>query len=108
VWDRPHGLVLDELSENQLIDWSRGCVDSVSVRAKGGELTGRNPTDRGKAGTKYHLLVDAGGLVIRTLLSPANTHDSAASPGCCGSRARACATTGRSAPCGRCSASPAR
>ena len=43
---------------------------------KGGELTGRNPTDRGKAGTKYHLLVDARGLILHTLLSPANTHDS--------------------------------
>src|ERR671920_615466 len=31
-------------------------VDSCSVRAKrGGELTGPNPTDRGKAGTKYHV-----------------------------------------------------
>jgi transposase len=30
----------------------------VGVRAEkgGGELTGPNPTDRGKAGTKYHLL----------------------------------------------------
>jgi hypothetical protein len=33
-------------------------VDSCSVRAKrGGELTGRNPTDRGKLGTKYHVVV---------------------------------------------------
>jgi IS5 family transposase len=39
-------------------------------------MTGRNPTDRGKAGTKYHLLVDARGLILHTLLSPANTHDS--------------------------------
>src|SRR4051812_6054083 len=32
-------------------------VDSCSVRAKrGGELTGPNPTDRGKAGTKYHIV----------------------------------------------------
>jgi transposase len=84
VWDRLHRLVLDELSENQLIDWSRGCIDSVSVRGKGGELTGPNPTDRGKPGTKYqllvdatyHLLVDATGLILHTLLSPANTHDS--------------------------------
>ncbi len=36
VWDRLHRLVLDELSEAQLIDWSRGCIDSVSVRAKRG------------------------------------------------------------------------
>src|SRR3712207_3551313 len=33
-------------------------VDSCSVRAKhGGELTGPNPTDRGKPGTKYHVVV---------------------------------------------------
>src|SRR4051794_2317572 len=43
---------------------------------KGGELTGRTPTDRGKAGTKYHLLVDASGLILHPLLSPANPHDS--------------------------------
>ena len=30
-------------------------LDSCSVRAKrGGDLTGPNPTDRGKRGTKYH------------------------------------------------------
>src|SRR5688572_6734835 len=33
-------------------------VDSCSVRAKhGGELTGPNPTNRGKLGTKYHVVV---------------------------------------------------
>ena len=48
----------------------------LSQGEKGGELTGPNPTDRGKPGTKYHLLVDATGLVLHTLLSPANTHDS--------------------------------
>ena len=74
MWDRLHRLVLDELSEAELIDWSRGCIDSVSVRVKkGGELTGRNPTDRGKAGTKYHMLVDATGLVLHTLLSQVST-----------------------------------
>jgi hypothetical protein len=37
-------------------------VDSCSVRAKrGGELTGPNPTDRGKAGTKYHVLASTDG-----------------------------------------------
>jgi IS5 family transposase len=41
-----------------------------------GELTGRNPTDRGKSGSKYHLLCDANGLVLHALISPANTHDS--------------------------------
>lgn len=40
-------------------------VDSCSVRAKrGGEPTGPNPTDRGKPGTKYRVVVSADGLVI--------------------------------------------
>jgi transposase len=37
-------------------------VDSCSARAKrGGELTGPNPTDRGKRGTEYHVVVAGGG-----------------------------------------------
>jgi transposase len=39
-------------------------------------LTGANPVDRGKAGSKYHLLVDATGLPLAVGLSAANTHDS--------------------------------
>jgi hypothetical protein len=35
-------------------------VDSCSVRAKhGGGLTGPNPTDRGKRGTKYHIVISS-------------------------------------------------
>jgi transposase len=36
VWDRLHQLVLEELSEGELLDWSRACVDGVAVRAKRG------------------------------------------------------------------------
>ncbi len=43
---------------------------------KGGELTGPNPTDRGKAGSKYHILCDTNGLPLHAMLSAANTHDS--------------------------------
>ena len=43
---------------------------------KGGELTGPNPTDRGKPGTKRHVLVDAGGIPLALELTPANAHDS--------------------------------
>jgi transposase len=48
----------------------------VGALEKGGELTGPNPTDRGKAGSKYHILCDANGLPLHVLLSAANTHDS--------------------------------
>src|SRR5512147_1807722 len=43
---------------------------------KGGELTGPNPTDRGKPGSKRHVLVDANGLPLAVALTPANGHDS--------------------------------
>jgi transposase len=51
-------------------------VDSCSVRAKrGGELTGPNPTDRGKAGTKYHVVASTDGLPLGVVPSAANVHD---------------------------------
>jgi transposase len=51
-------------------------VDGCSVRAKrGGEPTGPNPTDRGKAGTKYHVVVAADGLPLAAVPSAANVHD---------------------------------
>lgn len=51
-------------------------VDSCSVRAKhGGELTGPNPTDRGKPGTKYHVVVSTNGIPLAAVPSAANVHD---------------------------------
>ena len=43
---------------------------------KGGDCVGPNPTDRGKPGTKRHLLTERGGLPLAKLLSGANRHDS--------------------------------
>jgi hypothetical protein len=42
----------------------------------GGSLTGRNPVDRGKKGSKLHVLSDAQGLPLALGVSPANAHDS--------------------------------
>jgi len=51
-------------------------VDSCSVRAKrGGELIGPHPPDRGKAGTKYHVVVATDGLPLAVVPSAANVHD---------------------------------
>ena len=51
-------------------------IDSCSVRAKrGGELTGSNPTDRGKPGTKYHVVASTDGLPLAAVPSAANVHD---------------------------------
>lgn len=43
-----------------------------------GQLTGPNPTDRGKKGSKIHLLVDRRGLPLSIGISAANLHDSQA------------------------------
>jgi len=51
-------------------------LDSCSVRAKrGGELTGPNPTDRAKRGTKYHVAVTGDGVPVACIATAANVND---------------------------------
>ena len=38
-------------------------------------MTGNNPTDRSKLGTKRHILTDKKGIPLSVLISSANTHD---------------------------------
>ncbi|MEU4283569.1 IS5 family transposase [Nocardiopsis dassonvillei] len=79
VWAKLHRLVLDELGSRGELDWSRCAIDSVNMRAlKGGDLTGPNPVDRGKKGSKIHLITDRQGLPLSMAISGANTHDSQA------------------------------
>ena len=42
---------------------------------KGGDQTGKDPTNRGKLGTKRHLLSDTNGIPLAVTLSGANRHD---------------------------------
>ncbi|MGV9246996.1 IS5 family transposase [Streptomyces sp. NPDC003710] len=77
VWAKLHRLVLDELGARGALDWSRCAIDSVNMRAaKGGTLTGPNPVDRGKKGSKIHLITERTGLPLSIGISAANTHDS--------------------------------
>lgn len=51
-------------------------LDSCSVRAKrGGDLTGPNPTDRAKKGTKYHIAVTGDGTPVACVATAANVND---------------------------------
>jgi transposase len=43
-----------------------------------GDLTGPNPVDRGKNGSKIHLITERTGLPLSVAVSAANTHDSLA------------------------------
>jgi transposase len=45
-------------------------------RPRGGKKTGPNPTDKGKKGSKRHVVVDRGGIPLSVTHSAANVHDS--------------------------------
>src|SRR4051794_30253249 len=76
VWQRLFESLLAELQRTHQIDWYRALVDSASLRAPGGgKKTGPNPTDRRKLGSKHHLLTDAHGIPLATVLTKANRHD---------------------------------
>ena len=77
IWQAFHHTLLDRLGRAGLIDWSRCSLDAASLPAKaGGAATGPNPTDRGKPGSKRHLVVDRQGIPLAVLLTAANVHDS--------------------------------
>src|SRR5680860_1062748 len=38
-------------------------------------MTGHNPTDRSKLGTKRHILTDKDGIPLSAIITSANTHD---------------------------------
>ncbi len=51
-------------------------LDTCSVRDKpGGDLTGPNPTDRAKRGTKYHVAVDGDGVPVACAATAVNGND---------------------------------
>jgi transposase len=76
VWVRVHARLLAHLDAAEAIAWARASVDASAIRAlAGGAATGRNPTDRGRAGTKHHVLGDRDGLPLAAPLTGANRHD---------------------------------
>ncbi|WP_425303094.1 IS5 family transposase [Nocardia wallacei] len=79
VWRRLHQAVLDELGSKGLIDWSRAVIDAASVPSqKRGSMTGPSPVDRGKSGSKIHVLSDRAGIPLAVGISAANTNDAEA------------------------------
>ena len=62
--------------QERRIRWKWQAADGKNCPAPlGGEETGRNPTDRGKSGSKLHLLVDRRGAPLAVCVSAANRHD---------------------------------
>ena len=76
VWQQLHELLLAELRAGDVLDLSRASVDSSHLRAlKGGDATGRSPVDRGKKGSKHHVIVDAHGIPLAATVTGGNRND---------------------------------
>ena len=67
---------LREYDELKGLDWEWLAMDGAMTKAPlGGERVGRNPTDRGKLGTKRSLLTEANGIPVGLAVEGANRHD---------------------------------
>jgi transposase len=76
VWQQLHALLLAELNGADQLDWERALIDASLVKApQGGEDTGPNPTDRGKSGSKHHVLTDAQGIPLQATVTAANVNE---------------------------------
>jgi transposase len=80
VFDQLHLQVLDRLGGQGRLDWSQASVDTASVRAGVGDHVGANPVDRGKPGSKLHLVCDGGGLPLTVAVTAANVNDTTMLP----------------------------
>ncbi|MCZ1075251.1 IS5 family transposase [Rhodococcus sp. A5(2022)] len=76
VWPRLHALLLTELRSSGLLEMDDVAVDGSHVRAlKRGAHTGPSPVDRGRTGSKHHVLVDRHGTPLVVTLTGGNRHD---------------------------------
>src|SRR5262245_32819621 len=76
VWGELHAVLLAELNGADKVDWSRALIDASFAKApEGGADTGPNPTDRGKSGSKHHLMTDARGIPLSATVTAADVNE---------------------------------
>lgn len=76
VWQQLHELLLAELRAGDALDLSRASVDGSHLRAlKGGDATGPSPVDRGRTGSKHHVIVDVHGIPLAATVTGGNRND---------------------------------
>lgn len=76
VVQRLWALLLSECEELGGVHWEWQAADGALAKARfGGDKIGRNPTDRGKPGTKRSVLVEEQGGPLSAVIEGANVHD---------------------------------
>lgn len=76
LWKKIYRLIVKHYQKKRRIKWKWQAVDSKMVPAPlGGDLTGPNPTDRAKSGSKRHIWVDQRGAPLSIRVTAANAHD---------------------------------
>lgn len=78
VWDELQRVLLAKLRAADRLDFSRATVDSSQIQAKRGRSSpkvGPSPVDRGRPGSKHHVITDADGTPLRVSLTGGNRND---------------------------------
>jgi hypothetical protein len=74
VWHQLHLMLLGELRGAGRLGFSRASIDGT--QPPGSPRTGPDPTDRGKLGSKRHVVTDRAGIPLVFCITGANRHDS--------------------------------
>lgn len=76
IFKKIWAILLEQCDELGGVDWQWQSADGRMGKARfGGDKVGRNPTDRGKPGTKISLATEAGGRPLGITIAGANVHD---------------------------------
>ncbi len=83
AWQQLYEVLLAEFDTAARLDWSCAVVDSSHVRAmkepraghERGSRTGPCPVDRGRTGSRHHLITDGHGTSLAVILAGGNRND---------------------------------
>src|SRR4051794_24403016 len=75
VWQRLHELLLADLHAAGRLSGRERSLTRAMCKRKRGSQTGPSPFDRGRRGSKQHLLVDGSGLPLAWTLTGGNRND---------------------------------
>lgn len=76
VFDHLWAALIEACAELGGVNWEWQAADGAMGKARlGGDCIGKSPTDRGKAGVKRSLLVEAAGGPLGVIVAGANVHD---------------------------------